>query len=72
MSVCLGCIAAMEMLPAIILMEAIPVCAMKVIMEMVKYAHLLVRLYACDNLFYSKILSDLAPNKLYNSLVTGC
>lgn len=48
----------MEMLPVTILMEALPVCAMKAITEMVKYAHLLVRLHACDNWLCSKILSD--------------
>ena len=44
MNVCLEYITVMGMLPVITLIEASPVHAMKSIMEMVNYAHLLVRL----------------------------
>ena len=47
MNVCLECITVMGMLPVTTLMEALPVHAMKATMEMVNYAHLLVRPYAC-------------------------
>ena len=47
MNVCLECIIVMGMLPVTTPMEALPAHAMKATMEMVNYAHLLVRPYAC-------------------------